>query len=263
MSQKITISSVTANTPVDIYYCDSLSANCQYVSTVEVFPYTFYVEPPYDETDILVKIIDSQSIENSRVIYITPTPTQTITASVTPSVTPSVTIGLTPTATNTATVTTTPTLTNTPTNTKTPTQTTTPTITQTKTPNITPTVTPTNTPTLTETPTNTPTITQTQTNSPTITPTPVISIHQISRSPYIDSYDSCLDVMTSTAYYTYISDANLIPILGVIVYSTELGGILYNPLNGYDGWYKMKWGNDYYSVKIDSYGTITDFVLCS
>ena len=32
MSQQVTISSITANTPVDIYYCDSLSANCIFVS---------------------------------------------------------------------------------------------------------------------------------------------------------------------------------------------------------------------------------------
>ena len=58
MSQKITISSLTANTPVDVYFCDSLSANCQYVATVEQFPFVFYVEPPYDEMDILVKIVE-------------------------------------------------------------------------------------------------------------------------------------------------------------------------------------------------------------
>jgi len=259
MSQKITISSVTANTPVDIYYCDSLSGNCQYVSTVELFPYTFYVEPPYDETNILIKIVDNQNIETGNFIYITPTPTPNITASITPTPTPTVTIGLSPT----------PTLTQTPTNTKT--QTPTATVTKTQTPTLTITSTPfptrsavpTSTPTLSQTPTNTPTYTSTPTNTPSMTSTPVISIHEISRSPYIDSYDSCLDTMTSTSYYTYISDANIIPVIGAKVYSTSFNDVLYGPLNGYDGWYKMKWGVDYYSVKIDSYGTIMDFVLCS
>lgn len=31
----VTISSVTANTPVDIYVCDGAASNCLYVSTVE------------------------------------------------------------------------------------------------------------------------------------------------------------------------------------------------------------------------------------
>lgn len=262
MSQKITISSITANTPVDIYYCDSFSANCQYVSTVELFPYTFYVEPPYDEVDILIKIVDNQNIEIGNFIYITPTPTPSITASITPTPTPTVTIGLSPT----------PTLTQTPTNTKTQTPTQTITKTQTPTPNVTPTpfptetAQPTSTPTLSQSPTNTPTLTTTPTNTPTLTTTPIISIHKISRSPYIDSYDSCLDTMTSTAYFTYISDAYIFPIIGKTIYSTNFNGVLYNPLNGYDGWYKMEWGGEdpiIYSVKIDSYGTILDYVLCS
>ena len=56
MSQQVTITSVTANTPVEIFYCDSFSANCVYVSTVSVFPYTFDVPPPYNENNIVIKI---------------------------------------------------------------------------------------------------------------------------------------------------------------------------------------------------------------
>ena len=47
MSQLVTISSVTANTPVNIYYCDSTGASCVYVATVSTFPYTFDVPDPY------------------------------------------------------------------------------------------------------------------------------------------------------------------------------------------------------------------------
>ena len=57
MSQQVTITSVTANTPVDIYYCDSFSASCVYVATVSTFPFVFYVPDPYDTTDFVVKII--------------------------------------------------------------------------------------------------------------------------------------------------------------------------------------------------------------
>jgi hypothetical protein len=53
MSQEITITSVTANTPVEIYYCDSIGDDCVYVATVCVFPYTFNVLPPYDNPDII------------------------------------------------------------------------------------------------------------------------------------------------------------------------------------------------------------------
>jgi hypothetical protein len=119
---------------------------------------------------------------------------------------------------------------------------------------------------MSETPTNTPTVTTTPTNTATITPTPVISIHKISRSAYNNSYDSCLDLLTSTSYYTYISDAYVFPVIGKIIYTTNFNGVLYNPVNGNNGWYKMEWGgvdSIIYSIQIDSYGTILDYTLCS
>jgi len=114
MSQLITITSVTANTPVDIYYCDSFSANCVFVSTVAVFPYQFDVPSPYDETNIVIKIIDSESCINGEVIPISPTPTSSVTPTNTPTQTQ------TPTQTPTNTQTPTMTSTNTPTPTSTP-----------------------------------------------------------------------------------------------------------------------------------------------
>jgi hypothetical protein len=126
MSQLVTITSVTANTPVDIYYCDSFSANCIFVSTVSVFPYQFNVPPPYDETNIVIKIIDSESCVDGEVIPISPTPT----SSVTPTMTQTMTQTPTMTSTNTLTPTNTPTQTQTPTmtSTNTPTPTSTPVI---------------------------------------------------------------------------------------------------------------------------------------
>ena len=123
MSQQVTITSVTANTPVEIYYCNSMSASCVYVSTVSVFPYTFDVPPPYDEENIVIKIVDTQSCEDGYVIPITPTPTSSLTP--TPTNTPDSTPTNTPTQTNTptGTPTNTPTQTETPTNTPTPTTT--------------------------------------------------------------------------------------------------------------------------------------------
>ena len=126
MGQQITITSVTANTPVDIYYCDSLSANCVYISTVSTFPYTFIVPDPYDFVDYVIKIIDVNGCVDAEVVPITPTPT----ASLTPT--------LTQTPTNTPTVTKTPTVT--PTMTQTQTMTQSQTQTQTPTPSVTPVV---------------------------------------------------------------------------------------------------------------------------
>lgn len=120
MSEIVTITHVTANTPVDIYYCDSMSASCVFVSAVSVFPYTFEVPPPYDEQNIVIKIIDDQLCIYGEIIPITPTPTPSFT----------------------------------PTNTQTPTQT----ITQTPTQTVTMTTTPTITSTMTRTPTQTPTV---------------------------------------------------------------------------------------------------------
>jgi hypothetical protein len=101
MSQLITITSVTANTPVDIYYCDSFSANCVFVSTVSVFPFEFDVPSPYDETDFVVKIIDTQGCNVGDEVLITPTPTSSLTPTTTntPTQTPTMTSTNTPTPT--------------------------------------------------------------------------------------------------------------------------------------------------------------------
>lgn len=114
MSRQVTITSVTANTPVDISYCDAFSASCVFVSSVATFPFVFDVPPPYDTQNIVIKIEDTQGCTFYETIFITPTPTPSLTAS--PTVTPTVS----------------------PTNTGTPTQTPTETPTQTPTPSITP-----------------------------------------------------------------------------------------------------------------------------
>ena len=85
MSQSITITTVTANTPVDIYYCDALSANCQFVSSASTFPYTFLVPETASTTNFLIKIIDISGCTIGEFVYITPTPTSSLTP--TPTVT--------------------------------------------------------------------------------------------------------------------------------------------------------------------------------
>jgi hypothetical protein len=215
MSQEVTITSVTANTPVEIYYCDSTSGSCVYVQTVSTFPYTFNVPDPYDLIDFVIKIVDTQGCVDGDIVYITPTPT--------PS--------------------------------HTPTQT------------ITPTVTTTTTNTPSYTPTTTPTITVTSTVSPTITPspttTPVLSYHAKGQNTYSTSGTCCGDVITSTYYYTYLNQANLIPVVGVKVYTTQVNGVLYNPYNGGNNFLLMTWGSSNYAVRIDNLGNIVDFTFCS
>ena len=214
MSQQVTILSVTANTPVDVYYCDSFSANCVFVDSVTVFPYTFDVPPPYDETNIVIKIIDNQACVDGEVIQISPTPTSSVT----------------------------PTMTPTPTNTPTQSSTMTPTPTQTS--------------TVTQTPTETPT------NTPTPTQTPVVSSHLTGQNRFVTSGTVCSDTMTILPYYTYISEANSVPVIGATVYETLVGTTLYNPHIGGNKYIKMKFGNDFYIVQIDDNGEILSFEIC-
>lgn len=207
MSRIVTITSVTANTPVDIYYCDAMSASCVYVSTVATFPYVFEVPSPYDTEDVVIKITDTQGCVDGDIIYITPTPT--------PSITPSQT--LTPTST------------------------------------VTPTLSPTQTPSFTPTSTQTPSVTPSITSTPTATP--VVAFHV--------SSNSCQSAPNITGYYTYISEANLTPVVGATVYQTLLNGVLYNPFNGGGNLFVLSFGGNLYQVRINSQGLITEFSICS
>jgi hypothetical protein len=214
MSQQVTITSVTANTPVEIYYCDSFSADCVYVSTVAVFPYTFNVPPPYNETNIVIKIEDVNECVDGEIIYITPTPTSSVT----------------------------PTMTQTPTNT--PTNTPSPTV----------------TPTVTQTPTTT--ITTTPTNTPTPSTTPVFSLHLVGQNTFSTSANTCSDQLTLNNYYTYINEADTVPVVGVKIYQSTFGGVLFNPYDGQNRFTKFTFGGNNYAVQVDGSGTIVSFVLC-
>ena len=184
MSQSITITTVTANTPVDIYYCDALSANCQFVSSASTFPYTFLVPESASTTDFLIKIIDISGCTIGEFVYITPTPTSSLTP--------------------------------------------------------TPTLTPTYTPTT----------------------TPVIAGHLIGKNVFTTSAYTCNDTVSSTELYTYISQANLTPVIGVVLYEVSANGTLYNPFSLLNQYIKIKFGNDFYVVKINPIGQITEFVIC-
>lgn len=213
MSQQITITSVTANTPVDIYYCDSMSASCVYVATVATFPYVFDVPIPYCDSNFLIKIVDTLGCEYGEFNLITPTPTPNVTSTMTPTPT------------------------QTPTNTLTPSPSVSPTATNTPTPSITPSITP----------------------SPSSTPN--VAYHNIGQNKY-DNVEACVDTITYATYYTYISEANTVPVIGATVYTVEYNGTLYSPYNGENKDILMIFGTNYYGVRIDSSGKIVDFTLC-
>jgi hypothetical protein len=217
MSLSVTIQAFTANTPVQVYYCDSVGDNCQFVDSVSDVPLGFTVASPYDENNVLIKIIDNLGFEKGEYIFVTPTPTPSITTSVTPTVT------------------------NTPTNTTTPTPT--PSVTRTQTP----------TPTIVVSPT------------PTLTPssTPFYVSHYISRTTYDTSVESCLDTMTWSQYYTYISGATTTPVINSVIYEYVIERGLFSPFVGNNQYVKMQFGNDFYAVKINNSGMTTDYVLCT
>jgi hypothetical protein len=214
MSELVTIPSITANTPVEIYYCNSLSAACVYVTTTSSFPYSFEVPDPYDNGSFVVKIVDNEGCEIGLTVNVTPTPT----TSVTPTITP----------------------------------------TTTQTPTVTATVTQTST--VTPTPTLTPTLTPTNTTTPTATP--VAAYHAIGNTLSVSSASTCTDTVTIVNYYTYISQANLIPVVGATIYQTLVGGTLYNPYNGGNKYLKMGFGVNYYVVQIGASGNIMSYEIC-
>ena len=73
MSEQVTITSVTANTPVDISYSYANSGSPVYVATVSTFPFTFDVPDPYDLADFLVIIEDTQGCLYSQEVHYTNT----------------------------------------------------------------------------------------------------------------------------------------------------------------------------------------------
>lgn len=262
MPLEITITSVTANTPVDIYVCELDGTNCALISTVSTFPYTFSAPQcveggyfssnfgyydcqgllvtgttggtgtfcmnpsrPYsgitvstvdcsvDQTDFLVKIIDTEGCIHSEVELVTPTPTSSQTP--TPTLTPTQTTSQTPSPTTTLTA----------------------------------------TPTTTQTPTYTPT------NTPSPSTTPVWVSHYFGNAWHTTSAQALTDYITyGLQWYTYISAANLTPVVGAVVYRLSIDDTLYNIVDGGNRWRLMTFNNLVWAVQINSVGEIIDFV---
>ena len=190
MPVNIEITTITANTPFDVYVCDALSGSCTYVSTVANAPYVFEVDDTYATENFIIKVVDVAGCIVYHTVAITPTPTPT------------------------------------------------------------------------QTPTPTKTATPTPTKTPTPTPTPLVYGHTIGANLSVGSSGVCDDSLLVTQYYTYYVDTPTIPVLGAEVYLTNLGGVLYNPVNQINRWRKMTFGASTYAVQIDSTGIIIDFIIC-
>lgn len=105
MAIQVTISSITGESPYDIYICQTGGTSCFYMTTISSVPYIFDIPSPYNTSDAyMLKIIDNNGCT------ITGIEPVTTCSNVTPTITP----------TNTQTPTNTPTQTSTPTVTPTP-----------------------------------------------------------------------------------------------------------------------------------------------
>lgn len=62
MTIEVTINNITAQTPYDVYICDSGSTTCIYVNTVSTVPYTFSIPESFSNLNSYgVKIIDNNN----------------------------------------------------------------------------------------------------------------------------------------------------------------------------------------------------------
>jgi hypothetical protein len=126
MPVNVKITSLTANTPFEVYVCDAFSANCTYVATVASPPYQFEVDDTYATGNFTIKIVDVAGCVVYQNMAVTPTPTPTLTR--TPTKTPTATPTKTPTPTVSPSVSNTPKPTSTATQTPTPTPSATPSV---------------------------------------------------------------------------------------------------------------------------------------
>ncbi len=121
MPINVEITTITANTPFEVYVCDALSGSCTYVATVANAPYQFEVDDTYATENFTIKVVDVGGCIVYQSVLITPTPTPTLTPTPTKTLTPTPSITATPTvtpsvsSTNPASPTPTPTKTVTPT----------------------------------------------------------------------------------------------------------------------------------------------------
>ena len=59
MITQVTITSITGQTPYDIYICQSGGTGCFYMATTSTVPYIFDIPAPYDTSiEYMLKVVD-------------------------------------------------------------------------------------------------------------------------------------------------------------------------------------------------------------
>jgi hypothetical protein len=62
MAVQVIISSITGQSPYDVYICQSNGSGCFYVSTITTTPYVFDIPAPYDtSSSYLLKVVDANN----------------------------------------------------------------------------------------------------------------------------------------------------------------------------------------------------------
>jgi len=62
MAVQVIISSITGQSPYDVYICQSNGSGCFYISTITTTPYVFDIPAPYDtSSSYLLKVIDANN----------------------------------------------------------------------------------------------------------------------------------------------------------------------------------------------------------
>jgi hypothetical protein len=62
MAVQVTISSITGQSPYDIYICQSDGSGCFYVTTITTIPYVFDIPAPYDtSSSYMLRVVDANN----------------------------------------------------------------------------------------------------------------------------------------------------------------------------------------------------------
>jgi hypothetical protein len=62
MAVQVTISSITGQSPYDVYICQSSGSGCFYIATITTTPYVFDIPSPYDtSSSYMLKVIDANN----------------------------------------------------------------------------------------------------------------------------------------------------------------------------------------------------------
>ena len=62
MAVQVTISSITGQSPYDLYICQSNGSGCFYITTISSIPYVFDIPSPYNtSSSYMLKVVDANN----------------------------------------------------------------------------------------------------------------------------------------------------------------------------------------------------------